>query len=84
MQSERSTLFYKFPRFYPRRRGPCFFIPETVKSLKTAFRDQGTPPGAPSLPLSTGGGERPRLGPFARPTVLQSLGLTGGNGAEAR
>lgn len=33
-----------------------FFIPGPgqAKSLKTAFRDHGTPPGSPSLPLSTG------------------------------
>lgn len=32
-------------------------------SLKPALRDQGDPPGSPSLPLSTGRGEVPRLGP---------------------
>jgi hypothetical protein len=48
------------------------FIPGVVaaKSLKTAFSDQSDSAGSPSLPLSTGPGELPPLGPFGVPHLF--------------
>lgn len=54
---------------FPRVQPVVFLIMArcTPESLKTAFSDQSDSAGSPSLPLSTGRGELPLLGPFGVP-----------------